>query len=143
MKTIITSSFKETQKVGEDFARQLKGGDVLALYGDLGSGKTTFVQGLADALHIPVRTQSPTFLLIRSHTLPEAVNGIETLYHVDLYRLEEPIDIDSIGLSEHMSAPGTVTVIEWAEKMEKDLPKDVKRIEFRYLEDERREISFE
>lgn len=65
----ITSSYEETQKLGKEFTKKLQGGDIIALYGELGSGKTTFVQGLAKGLGIKRRIISPTFIIIRSYTL--------------------------------------------------------------------------
>jgi tRNA threonylcarbamoyladenosine biosynthesis protein TsaE len=143
MKTYQTTGSEDTRHVAGEIAQTLKSGDVLALFGDLGSGKTTFVQGLADTLGIPVKTQSPTFLLVRTHTFPEARNGIETLYHLDLYRLDPPIDVASFGLQDFMGRPSTLTVIEWAEKMEEALPEDAIRIRFEYLGDMERRITVE
>jgi len=137
-----TNNFKETQKLGEDFARSLLArpqGETLivALYGDLGSGKTTFVQGLAQGMGIKSRIISPTFVIIRSHELKEG-----TFYHVDLYRTESEKDIESVGLEEIMSDSRNIVVIEWAEKLKSFLPK--KRIDIEFLNEEEnvRKIMF-
>src|SRR5579872_713727 len=93
----ITSNFHETQKLGKEFASTLKGGEVLALYGDLGSGKTTFIQGLAAGLGIERPIISPTFIIMRTYQIDTRDWGLGTrdqglevrnLYHLDLYRIE-------------------------------------------------------
>src|SRR6185437_1289616 len=107
MKTIVTSSFKETQEMGFDFAKNLKGGDVLALYGDLGSGKTTFVQGLAKGLGIERPIISPTFIIMRTYQVGTVDKGlgIRNFYHVDLYRINEANDVQSLGLLDLLNQP--------------------------------------
>src|SRR6266404_1307525 len=84
MKKITTNSFKETQQIGFDFAKKIKGGQVLALYGDLGSGKTTFMQGLAKGLGITRNIISPTFIIMRSYQLGtrDLGLGVRNLYHL-------------------------------------------------------------
>lgn len=142
-KTFITNSFEETQKLGEDFARSLLAGskgeafNTVALYGDLGSGKTTFVQGLAKGLGIKQRIISPTFVIVRSYKLE-----VMSFYHIDLYRTENEKDIDGLGLEEILSNPQNITVIEWAEKLKNYLPK--KRIDayFFYENENERKINF-
>lgn len=137
MKKIITTSFEETQQVGESFAQKLKGGEVLALYGDLGSGKTTFVQGLAKGLGIEKQIISPTFIIMRTYAF-----GNKMLYHVDLYRIESENDVEGIGLRELMNDPANIVLIEWPEKIENLLPENRIDIVFTYLEDDNREIVF-
>lgn len=137
MKKIITTSFEETQQVGESFAQNLKGGEVIALYGDLGSGKTTFVQGLAKGLGIEKHIISPTFIIMRTYAF-----GSKMLYHVDLYRIESENDVEGLGLRELMNDPANIVLIEWPEKIENLLPENRIDIVFTYLEDDRREIMF-
>lgn len=139
---VITNSFSETQQLGESFAQKLKGGEVIALHGDLGSGKTTFVQGLAKGLGIAQRIISPTFIIMRTYRVGEAfvAKGINHFYHVDLYRIENEQDISGLGLLELMNNPENVVVIEWPEKMENLLPDDRIDFIFRYLGDDQREI---
>ncbi len=137
MKKITTHSFEETQTIGLDFAQTLKGGTVLALHGDLGSGKTTFVQGLAKGLGITGNIISPTFIIVRTYTLPTGGN----FYHIDLYRIESEQDIEGLGLSEIMADPNNIVAIEWPEKIAGLLPKHAKALHFRYLNDDNREIE--
>src|SRR3989344_70079 len=94
--TYITNSFEETQNIAEEFAHTLKGGEVLCLYGDLGYGKTTFIQGLAKGLGLKGRIISPTFIIMRSYEIKlktknekrkTTVQNVKNFYHVDLYRI--------------------------------------------------------
>lgn len=144
-KKIITNSFSETQKIGFDFAKTLKGGEVLCLYGDLGSGKTTFVQGLAKGLGIVQRIISPTFIIMRSYRLGimNHESRIMNFYHVDLYRIENEKDVESLGLIDLMGDHESIVVIEWPEKIENLLPEKKINIIFNYLDEDRREIIFE
>lgn len=96
-----------------------RGGVVMALHGDLGAGKTTFVQSLAAALGVTRPVTSPTFTLICEHPLPSG--GM--LVHMDLYRLEKGADLDSIGLEDYIRS-GAIVAIEWAERAEGSLPAD-------------------
>jgi tRNA threonylcarbamoyladenosine biosynthesis protein TsaE len=113
-KTITTRSESETSAVGLALAATLSAGDVLLLYGDLGAGKTAFVRGLAEGLGVHRdEVSSPTFTLIQEYR-----GGRVPLFHVDLYRLNDPREIDDLGLDE-IAADG-VMAIEWAEKLSGD-----------------------
>lgn len=124
--------------------------NVFALEGDLGSGKTTFVQGLAKGLGIKQRIISPTYIIVRKYELKlkpacadRAKNSkLKTFYHVDLYRLEAGIEreIENLGLKEIWSDPENIVVIEWAEKIRNLVPKNATWIKFEYLSDEKRRI---
>ncbi len=141
-KNIVTNSYKETQKVGFDFAKNLKGGDVVALRGDLGSGKTTFVQGLAEGLGITKKIISPTFIIMRTYELKDHPTK-KFFYHVDLYRIESEQDVEGLGLIEIMQDPESIVVIEWPEKIENILPEKRKDLIFTYVEDYKRNIIIE
>ena len=121
----ISKSESQTQKIAQSLAKNLKGGDFIALYGDLGAGKTVFTQGVAQALGIKKRVLSPTFVFIRSYPLTINHKPL-TFYHVDLYRGQTPQDFQSLGL-EDVFADDSIVVIEWAEKIAEILPK--KRID--------------
>jgi tRNA threonylcarbamoyladenosine biosynthesis protein TsaE len=109
--THTTRSEAETAAVGRELAATLSAGDVVLLYGDLGAGKTAFVKGVAEGLGIQRdEVSSPTFTLVQEYR-----GGQLTLFHVDLYRIEDPREIDDLGLDE-IAADG-VLAIEWAEKL--------------------------
>jgi tRNA threonylcarbamoyladenosine biosynthesis protein TsaE len=111
-KTIMTASENETAQAARELGATLSPGDVVRLFGDLGSGKTAFVRGLAEGLGIDgSEVTSPTFTLVQEYR-----GGRLPLIHVDLYRLEDPREIDDLGLDE--IAVDGVLAIEWAEKLQ-------------------------
>jgi tRNA threonylcarbamoyladenosine biosynthesis protein TsaE len=141
-KTIITNNLNQTQALGEEIAKTLKGGEVLCLYGDLGAGKTTFTQGLAKGLGITGRIISPTFIIMRTYEIKRKTQDVRLTYcyHVDLYRIEREQDIIGLGLMDLIGDSESILVIEWAEKMAALLPKKRIDLYFRYLGDDKREI---
>lgn len=134
MKQYISTSEEETRKIARKLARDIKTG-IIALTGELGAGKTTFVQGFAKGLGIKDKIISPTFVLIRQHPIP---NTNRTLYHIDLYRLN---DFTELGLKEIMGDPNNIVLIEWAEKIEKNLPKKTMRITLQKIAENKRLIN--
>jgi tRNA threonylcarbamoyladenosine biosynthesis protein TsaE len=136
-KTVFTKSVPETQKLGKQFVQGLKGGEVIGLIGDLGSGKTTFVQGMAKGLGVKERVISPTFVFIRSYTLDPKPY---TLYHIDLYRIDSVEEAKVLGLEEIWLDPQNIVVIEWAEKIESILPKKTVKIYCEYMGENQRKI---
>lgn len=111
----ISKSYEETQKIASDFARTLKSGDVICMYGDLGAGKTTFVQGMAKGLNITEPITSPTFTIVNEYS------GSLPLYHFDVYRIADSDEMYEIGYEEYVYGDG-ISVIEWAELIEDILP---------------------
>jgi tRNA threonylcarbamoyladenosine biosynthesis protein TsaE len=110
-RSVQTHSEEDTAAIGREMASTLSAGDVLLLYGDLGAGKTAFVRGLAEGLGIPRdEVSSPTFTLIQEYRA-----GRLPLFHVDLYRIDDPREFDELGLDE--IAEDGVLAIEWAEKL--------------------------
>ena len=138
-----TSSFAKTQKVAEDFAKNLKGGEVICLYGDLGFGKTTFTQGLAKGMGVTGRIISPTFIIMRSYstTFHFPFSTFNSFYHVDLYRISKEEEIVEIGLLDIMNDPQNIVAIEWPEKMGKLLPEKRIEIKFEYIDEDIRRIK--
>lgn len=114
--TITTTSAQETRALGWSLAARLRGGDVVALHGDLGSGKTTLVQGIAAGLGVKQTVSSPTFILMRVYPVRPARRGIRQLVHVDGYRLRDAREFEGIGLADFLGRPDTVTVIEWPKR---------------------------
>lgn len=122
--TYITTSPEDTWRLaGELLAQWPRGRRVLALQGNLGSGKTCFVQGLAMALGIRQPVVSPTFTIVREYP------GPRPLYHIDLYRLSSPQEILAFGFEEYLNGDG-ITAIEWAERAGDLLPPDTLRLSF-------------
>jgi len=111
----ITNSSEETKKIAADFVKTIKGGEVFFLKGDLGAGKTVFVQGLANALGVDEPVRSPTYALVKIYPTNHA--AIKYLVHADLYRLDEQVTIESIGLDEWLERKDAVVIVEWGEKM--------------------------
>ena len=126
---VVTQSAEETQrlgaKLGSLFLTQKGRGlpHVLCLSGELGSGKTTFVQGLAKGLEINKRLPSPTFIIVRRYTIPQ----LSFLFHLDLYRINNEREAASLGFSEMLKVPRAVIVVEWPDRLGALIPH--KRIE--------------
>ena len=133
---IVTQTDSQTRLAGKSLGRLIEQPVVIGLYGDLGSGKTTWVKGLAQGLEVPRQyaVTSPSFTLVNEYP------GRLRLYHVDLYRLEGHLDFETIGLDEIMGAPGVVAV-EWAQKAIGELPEDHLAIELVHQPDESRLIQ--
>ncbi len=117
-----TSSLEETLRFGERLGREFQRGDVVALFGELGAGKTALVKGIARGLGITQEVTSPTFTLVHEYT-----GGRLLLFHIDLYRLDNLEQTLAIGIEEYLNGPG-VTAIEWSEKIEPLLPATALRI---------------
>ncbi|OIO32551.1 MAG: tRNA (adenosine(37)-N6)-threonylcarbamoyltransferase complex ATPase subunit type 1 TsaE [Candidatus Omnitrophica bacterium CG1_02_40_15] len=135
---MITNSAKETMLIGEKLARKLRPGDIIALSGDLGSGKTTFTKGIGKGLGVkdPKRINSPTFVLIKEY------NGRIPLYHLDLYRLDDLKEIENLAIEEYIYGNG-VTVIEWAEKIKSILPEKHISVRLKIKGDNKRKVIIE
>lgn len=128
----LSTSADKTQKFAEDFAKKLVGGDVVLLYGNLGAGKTTFVQGLARGLGVESRIISPTFIILRRYG---------NLHHIDLYRLETEADIAGLGVVELMQDKDNIVVIEWPERLGSAKPEKRWEVHFEATGDEERKIA--
>lgn len=141
--TFISPSVKQTWQFAHRLIAQLKDGEVLALTGDLGSGKTTFVQGLAQALNIKERILSPTFILMREYKIKvkSQKSKVKSLIHMDLYRVEDFGQVKDLGLEELWCDPQNLVVIEWAEKIKNHLPKNTIWIKFEYVDENSRRIE--
>ncbi|MFO8033991.1 MAG: tRNA (adenosine(37)-N6)-threonylcarbamoyltransferase complex ATPase subunit type 1 TsaE [Candidatus Bipolaricaulota bacterium] len=116
-RTVVAEGPEETQRVGEELAHRLKSGDVVALVGELGAGKTTLVQGLARGLFIKEDVLSPSFVLARTH------QGRLTLHHMDAYRINDPAELAEVGLTELLPPEEGVTALEWADRIPQLIPR--------------------
>lgn len=109
-KVYISESEKDTEEIGRSFAQNLKGGEVIAMYGDLGAGKTAFVRGLAKGLGIDAKVSSPTFTIVNEYP------GEIDLIHFDMYRLSSADELFDIGWEDYL-ARGAVCAVEWSENV--------------------------
>jgi tRNA threonylcarbamoyladenosine biosynthesis protein TsaE len=131
-----TNSVEETLALGERLAAVWPPGTVIALTGELGSGKTVLTKGIARGLGVSEAITSPTFTLIGEHPARDG----RKLYHVDLYRLDRPQQAVEIGIEEELSPDGW-TVIEWAERLGDVLPPEAVRINIEIVSESERRIS--
>jgi tRNA threonylcarbamoyladenosine biosynthesis protein TsaE len=134
--TVTCPSAEATRALAAEIARHATSGMVIALSGDLGAGKTCFIQGLAAGLGVEGPVTSPTFVMIAEHA------GRLPLYHVDLYRTDGLDEIRALGLQELLGSGG-VTAIEWAERAEPLLPARTVRVRMRGAGDEPRTVEIE
>lgn len=118
MRVFESYSCEDTQSVAKEIADTLKGGEFIAMYGDLGAGKTAFVQGLAKALGVTAPVTSPTFTIVNEYN-----DGRLPLYHFDVYRISDADEMYEIGYDEYVESDG-VCLVEWAELIEELFPKD-------------------
>lgn len=129
---MISNSMEETIALGDKLGRIIPKGTTIALKGDLAGGKTTFTKGIGTALGISQVINSPTFTILKIY------NGKYPLYHIDAYRLEN--NAYDLGMNEYEE--DGITVVEWPEYYEEYLPKDYIEIDFKYIDDNSREITF-
>ncbi len=133
---VVTTSSDETRAIGERLGRHLGPGTVVALTGELGAGKTCFIQGLVRGLDVSRAATSPTFVLINEY------RGRVPVHHVDLYRIDRSAEILDLGLPE-LFAEQAVTLVEWADKLGVLLPADAVRVHIDGLGDEPRRIAID
>jgi len=132
----LSQSEKETTALGERFAETLRPGAVVALYGDLGAGKTAFVRGMARGLGIPARVSSPTFTIVNEYP------GKTPLFHFDMYRLGGADELFEIGWEDYLDRGG-VCAVEWSENVEEAFPPDTIRVTLEKTDEETRVIDIE
>ena len=135
--TIITDSPEETIQLGARFAEKLSSGDVVALVGDLGSGKTVFVKGMALGLCVkdPLYVNSPSFVILKEYA------GKKKLYHLDVYRLDLKGFCETLDYEKYFYGDG-ITAIEWADKIDSILPEKHVKIKISYEKGDKRSFQF-
>lgn len=132
-----TSSPSQTQKAGRFLAEEIlkrksaEKATVIGLVGDLGGGKTTFLQGLAKGLRIKERVLSPTFIIMRR---------LDNFYHVDCYRLQKPQELLSLGFKKIVADPKNIVAVEWADRVRSIMPPGTIWLEFDFLTEKKRKI---
>lgn len=150
-KNYLTASPSQTRKIGEILAKKIirmskaKNGPekkalILGLEGDLGGGKTTFLQGFAKGLGFKEKILSPTFIIIRKSKIKNPKSKYQNLYHIDCYRIEKPKEILNLGFKEIISNPKNIVAIEWAEKIRKNIPRKAILIKFEFINKTTRKI---
>ena len=131
---IYTKGEAETEQAGADFAAELPGGTVVALYGDLGAGKTAFVRGMARGMGIDARVSSPTFTIVNEYL------GRRELYHFDMYRLGSSDELFDIGWEDYLNRGG-VCAVEWSENVSDAFEGDEITVRIEKLSAEERKIE--
>lgn len=142
---IISKNAEQTQTIGRVLAETIlntmpdKQALVLALEGDLGGGKTTFIQGLARGLGIRENLTSPTFVIMKSYHLKN--DNFAVFYHLDCYRLRDENDLEALGIKEILADSKNIVAIEWAERVTKILPKNFIKINFKFIGENQRMLK--
>lgn len=131
-KEFITQNLRETQKLGETLAKEIKGGGIVSLSGELGAGKTTFTQGLLHGLKAQGPYTSPTFVIIKKYG--------KNVFHIDAYRVGER-DILDLGWEEIMEEPKNIIIVEWADRVKNIIPEGSLWIDFEWLDENKRKIK--
>ncbi len=132
----ISRSPQQTLRLGSRIGALLQGGDLLCLSGELGSGKTTLVQGIASGWGSSDRANSPTFVLVNVYRHPQG----KRLYHLDAYRLSSPVEAEDLDISAMLE--NGVLVVEWAERIQSALPAENLWVTLRWVDDEQRDMVF-
>ncbi len=146
MQKFITERAEETAKIGFDLSQKLKNSReeksrIILLYGELGTGKTTFVQGFAKGLGINNYVKSPTFIILQSYDIEGNKNLIKFI-HIDAYRLKNGEELRQIGAEEIFADKSKIVLIEWAENISEIIPDKSIKIFLKHLEGDKREIVF-
>lgn len=142
--SFFTKNPNQTKKLGKILAQEIlknplkKRALLLGLEGDLGGGKTTFLQGFAKGLGVKEKITSPTFVIIKKFHLPYPV--FHELYHIDCYRIKKPREILDLGFKEIISNPQNIIAIEWSDRIKKILPKDILFFKFDFINKNIRKI---
>ncbi len=132
---VITGGAEETEELGADLARSLRDGDVVALVGELGAGKTTFVRGLARGLFVKEAVLSPSFVLARSY------RGRLPFHHLDLYRVTSARELEEVGLLELLPPAAGVTAVEWADRIPDLIPPGAVWVTLEHAGEDRRRVA--
>ncbi len=141
MKKFITKNAEETRALGVRLALTFQGGEIVCLRGELGAGKTTFAQGMLRALGAEPPYTSPTFVVIKQYKIDNDKSRIRNVYHLDTYRVEVE-DVLELSWKELVADKDNVIMIEWPNKMKDIIPAEALWIDFKWLDESKREIVF-
>jgi len=149
-KTFFTNSPGETKKLGKFLAQKIirrnscsksqKSAKILGLEGDLGGGKTTFLQGFAKGLGIKQKILSPTFIIMRRSRIQSPTSKYQNFYHIDCYRIKKPEEILDLRFKEIISNPNNIIAIEWIDKIKRIIPKKITWLTFKFINKNKRKI---
>jgi len=148
-KEVNSPSPVKTEEIGEKFAgailkaRAWRRAKVISLEGELGSGKTTFLKGVAKGLGIKEMIKSPTFVIMKKYKIGTGRRQQATryFYHIDCYRIERPKEILGLGWEEILGRPQDIIAVEWGEKIRKILPRDYLKIVFKFINKNTRKLT--
>lgn len=145
-KEYITHSAEETKKLAEEFSQTLRGGAVILLDGNLGSGKTTFTQGILEVLGAEKPYTSPTFVIMKEYKLPKSPllttpYSLLTVFHIDTYRIESK-DLLDLGWKEILEDKSGIILLEWPDRVRDILPQSATTIHFEHARENARKITF-
>jgi tRNA threonylcarbamoyladenosine biosynthesis protein TsaE len=149
MRECLTTSFFQTKKIGRQLAERIlaksspssRKAFVIALSGELGAGKTAFLQGFAKGLGIKQKITSPTFVILKKFKIQNSKAGFKNFYHIDCYRLENPKEILDLGFGEIIAGSGNIVAVEWPDRIRKIMPKTALWIRFDFIDEKTRKIS--
>lgn len=143
MKTYHTKNAQETKDLAQQFSKNVRGGQCICLHGDLGSGKTTFTQGLLKALGAQGPYTSPTFVIMKRYDLPPCTNDDKSLlriYHIDAYRINASAMVE-LGWQEMIDDARGVVIVEWPEQITSVLPVHAQTIDLVWVNNDERKIT--
>ena len=141
----LTANPSQTKKLGEILAKEIlktqpkKIAQILGLEGDLGGGKTTFLQGFAKGLGIKQKILSPTFIILKRFKIKDL--RFKYFYHIDCYRIKKPKEILDLGFKEIITNPQNIVAVEWADRIRKIMPKTMIWIRFEFVDKKTRKIT--
>lgn len=136
----ITTKESETYQLALEFSAALKPASVVALFGDMGAGKTVFVKGVCQGLQVVHSVSSPTFIIMNEYP-GLCQNKAVTIRHFDFYRITRKSEVEELGLSEFFAEPGSVSLIEWADHAVPWLPSEYWRVDFEKIDEDRRRLT--
>lgn len=139
MKKIVTKSADETQSLAYDYTSKLEKGQVVCFQGDLGAGKTTFIQGILSFLGAEKPYTSPTFVIMKKYSVEHAI--IKNVYHIDAYRIDDQALLE-LGWDEIVKDDKNLVLVEWPEKIKNSIPENSQLIKFKWVDENSRKIIF-
>jgi len=140
VKSIFSHSEEETRTFGREIGKGLSKGDIIALFGELGAGKTVLIKGICEGLGITEGVKSPSFTIVREYTPPKTRQSANKVYHIDLYRITDPFTILVQEIYEYLRERNGIYIIEWADRIEDLLPSDTTKIHIKTINETTRKI---